>query len=183
MSIGQAENLLILCLTTFYSKNILNSNNYELGYVTNKNGKIIVNNVKEIEEKEAEKKAEEEANKTAKQKEQEFKESCKKYTFEQLARNPDKMKDKKVEITGEVIQVIEGIYTNGLRVDITKSEYGWYEDTIYVTYVPKEGEDKILEDDIVTIWGVAEGEYSYNSITGATITLPYVSAEYLEIKK
>lgn len=116
------------------------------------------------------------------QKEQEFKKSCKKYSFEQLARNPDKMKDKKVKVTGEVIQVSEGIYTNGLRVNITKNEYDWYEDTIYVTYVPEEGKDKILEDDIITVWGTAEGEYSYTSVMGATITLPYVSAEYLEIE-
>lgn len=91
------------------------------------------------------------------------------------------MKGTKVKLKGKVVQVSEGIYTNGLRVNITKDEYGWYEDTIYVTYVQEEGADKILEDDIITIWGTAEGEYSYTSIMGASITVPYVSAEYLEI--
>lgn len=124
----------------------------------------------------------EEKKKRKEQQERQFKEECKKYSFEQLARNPDKMKDKKVKVTGEVIQVSEGIYTNGLRVNITKNEYDWYEDTIYVTYVPEEGKDKILEDDIITVWGTAEGEYSYTSVMGATITLPYISAEYLEIE-
>lgn len=134
---------------------------------------------KEAEEKEQKEKAEKQRKQ---EKEKQFKKECEEYTFEQLARNPDKVRDKKVKVTGEVIQVSEGIYTNGLRVNITKNEYDWYEDTIYVTYVPEEGKDKILEDDIITVWGTAEGEYSYTSVMGATVTLPYISAEYLEIE-
>ena len=71
-----------------------------------------------------------------------------------------------------------------LRVNIT--EYGtystYYKDTIYVTYIPEDGEDKILEDDIITIWGTSEGDYSYTSVMGSTITLPHIYAEYLEIE-
>ena len=177
----------------FSSENkALESNTYELGCTSNKDGNIVTKNVKEEEQQKAyeeqikkqeeeDKKKEEEAKKSAKQKEKEFKNSCKTYTYESLARNPEKMKGTKVKLTGEVAQVSEGMYSNGLRVDITKDEYGWYEDTIYVTYVPEEGEDKILEDDIITIWGTSKGEYSYTSIVGASITIPYVSAEYIEI--
>lgn len=172
----------------------LKSNNYELGYVTNKDGKVVVENKKEMKEAEEKKKAEEEAKKLeeqaekeakkqAEQEEQNFKKSCKNYSFEELARNPDKMKGKNVKITGEVIQVMEGMYTNSLRVNMTKNEYDWYEDTIYITYVPEDEADKILEDDIITIWGTSAGEYSYTSVMGAAITLPYISAEYLELKK
>lgn len=139
---------------------------------------------KEAEEKEQKEKEEQQRKQEeAREKEKQFKEECKKYSFEQLARNPDKMKGKNVKITGEVIQVMEGMYTNSLRLNMTKNEYDWYEDTIYVTYVPEDGADKILEDDIITIWGTTAGEYSYTSVMGATITLPYVSAEYLELRK
>ena len=68
-----------------------------------------------------------------------------------------------------------------MRVNITKDEYGWYEDTVYIIYYPEDGEDKILEDDIVTVYGTAEGEYSYTSVLGAYITIPKILAEYVEI--
>lgn len=175
----------------------LKADTYELGYISNENGEVVIKNLREEEqqkaieqqEKQEEEQAikeikeqEEEAKKSAEQKEKEFKKACKTYSFEELARNPEKMKNKKVKLTGEVIQVQEGIYTNSLRVNITKDEYDFYEDTIYVTYAPEEGEDKILEDDIITIWGISEGDYTYTSVLGANITLPYISAQYLEIK-
>ena len=42
---------------------------------------------------------------------------------------------------------------------------------------------KILEDDIITIWGGALGDYKYTSILGAEITLPWIEAEYIELEK
>ncbi len=133
----------------------------------------------EKEKKEAEQKAKEEQEKQA------FIESCQIYTFEQLARNPQNFKGTNVKLTGEVVQVIEGLYSNSLRVNITKKgNYStYYTDTIYVNYVPEQGEDKILEDDIITIYGTAQGDYSYTSTMGATITLPFVEGKYIIINK
>ncbi len=51
----------------------LKANNYELGYVTSKDGEIIVENKKEIKETEEKKKAEEEAKKIAEKAEEEAK--------------------------------------------------------------------------------------------------------------
>ncbi len=115
--------------------------------------------------------------------ETEYKDECIEKSYEELARNPDNVKGTKVKVTGEVIQVTEYNNKIELRVNITKEEYGYYTDTIYVTYVPKAGEDKILEDDIVTIWGIAEGDYSYTSIMGSKVTLPKIDAKYIEINK
>lgn len=115
--------------------------------------------------------------------ETEYKDECIEKSYEELARNPDNVKGTKVKVTGEVIQVTEYNNKTELRVNITKEEYGYYTDTIYVTYVPKAGEDKILEDDIVTIWGISEGDYSYTSIMGSKVTLPKIDAKYIEINK
>ena len=133
----------------------------------------------EKEKKEAEQKAKEE------QEKQTFMASCQTYTFEQLARNPDNFKGTNVKLTGEVVQVMEGLYSNSLRVNITKEgRYTtYYKDTIYVNYVPKKGEDKILEDDIITVYGTAQGDYTYTSTLGATITLPFISGKYIIIEK
>lgn len=182
----------------FSSKdNAINSDNYELGYVSTENDNITIKNIKEEQQKKNEeerikqeeqqkaeeiKKQEEEEKKTEEQKEKEFKEGCKTYSFEELARNPDKVEGEKVKLTGEVIQVMKGEFVKAYRVNITKNEYDFYEDTIYLTYVPKaENEDNILEDDIITIWGTASGDYTYTSVMGVSVTVPHVDAEYIEI--
>ena len=115
--------------------------------------------------------------------ETEYKDECIEKSYEELARNPDNVKGTKVKVTGEVIQVTEYNNKTELRVNITKEEYGYYADTIYVTYVPKNGEDKILENDIITIYGTAKGDYSYTSIMGAKVTLPKIDADFIEINK
>lgn len=146
----------------------------------------------EIEQKRAEEKARKEAEENAKkeaeekakaEEEQNFKASCNTYTFEQMARNPDNFKGTNVKLTGEVIQALYGTNSVDLRVNITKKgNYStYYTDTIYVTYKTAPGEDKILEDDIITIYGTSMGDYSYTSTMGAKITLPLISAKYITI--
>lgn len=112
------------------------------------------------------------------QEKQEFKDSCNAYTYEQLARNPAEMIGTRVKLVGEVIQTMYDGNIVQLRVNITK-ENGYYSDTVYVRYII--GGDRILEDDIITIYGTAMGEVSYTSILGAEITLPYIEAEYVDI--
>ena len=119
------------------------------------------------------------------QQETNFKTECKEYTFEQLARNPENVKGQKVKLSGEVIQTAESSWSNAidLRINITKNEYGYYSDTIYATYTLPEGNDKVLENDIVTIWGTSEGDYSYTSVLGSKVTLPRINISYLQIQK
>lgn len=114
---------------------------------------------------------------------EEYKAQCKKYSFEELARNPSSMQGKYVKLTGEVVQVVRGYAGSiGLRVNITKwGNYStYYKDTVYVNYILPSGEDNILEDDIITIYGKASGEKSYTSTLGATITLPEIDAKYID---
>ncbi len=116
-----------------------------------------------------------------------FKASCETIDFDTLARNPDKYKGNNYKFTGEVIQVQESAWSDEveLRVDITKvtSEYidDYYTDTIYCTVEIPEGEDNILEDDIITFWGTCQGEYSYTSVLGSSVSLPEVEIKYYEI--
>jgi hypothetical protein len=110
---------------------------------------------------------------------------CAEIDFDQLARNPDNYKDQMFRFTGEVIQVIEGNNTTQLRMDVTLvdegTDWAYYEDTIYVTLPKEEGADRILEEDIITIYGVCAGAESYRSIFGEKITLPSIDAEYYEL--
>lgn len=114
-----------------------------------------------------------------------YKENCSKVSYKEIARNPDKYTGKQVKFTGEVSQVIESAWGTGvtLLVNVTKDEYGLYDDTIYVDYTPKSsGEERILEDDIITIYGDFEGLTSYTSVLGAKITVPQINASYIDIK-
>lgn len=131
----------------------------------------------EREKKEAEEKAKKEAEEKAK-KEEEAKGYETGITYDELARNPDKNKGKKVTFTGTVIQVIRGNGEDKYRVSVKDD----YKKVIYVTYIPKEGENKILENDKVIIRGVSIGEISYQSTMGGKISIPGIEAHSIEIK-
>ena len=168
-------------------ENAKSSNNYEIAEIKKENDNIVVTNIAEEKrkaERETEEKRKQEEEKARKQQEEaEFKASCQTYTFEQMARNPESFKGTNVKVIGEVIQVLYGTYSVELRVNITKegTYTTYYTDTIYVVYNPEEGEDKILEGDIITIYGTSQGEYSYTSTMGVQVTLPLIYGKYIEI--
>lgn len=111
-----------------------------------------------------------------------LKSSSKAYTFKQIARNPEEYKGKAIKLTGKVVQVLYDGNTVDMRVDMTKDEYGLYDDTVYITYEATDGESKILEDDIITVWGICGGEYSYTSTMGTPVTLPLIYGYFVDIK-
>ncbi len=123
-------------------------------------------------QEEAERKAEEEAR---------LAEEAKGYetgiTFEQLSRNPDDYRDKKVKFTGSVLQVIEGTYgSNSIRL----ATNGGYDDVILANYSPDIIDVRLLEDDEITIYGVSKGLKSYETVLGNSVTLPYILIDRIE---
>lgn len=115
---------------------------------------------------------------TAKQ----YKKKCKWISYKKLARTPDKYEGKKVKFTGKVIQVIEDTYSTSYRIEVTKGSYGIWDDVVYVEYDGNPSK-RILEDDIVTFYGEFDGLYSYESVLGASITVPSVEAKYIVLNK
>ena len=114
-----------------------------------------------------------------------LKANCKAYTYEEIARTPDKYKGELAVFTGEVIQVQETWGTTILRVNITKEgdEYfSYYTDTVYVDYEFTD-ELKILENDIITMYGELQGEQSYKTVLGQYVTIPSVEVYYAELNK
>lgn len=108
--------------------------------------------------------------------------SCKTYKYKDIARNPDKYYGKRAKFKGEVVQVIEGYFDTTLRVDVTKGKYGIYTDTMYVVYTPQSTtENRILEDDIITIYGELAGIETYETVMGAKVSIPRIDAEYITI--
>ena len=116
--------------------------------------------------------------------EEAYKSECGSISFNDLARNPDSLKGNKYKIKGKVIQVIEPTFGNTvqLRIDITHNEdFDYWSDTIYAEVeIPKEA-DRILEDDIITIWGECDGLYSYKTVLGAKESVPKINIKYYQI--
>lgn len=119
---------------------------------------------------------------TAAEKEALFKESCNYYTYNEIARNPEKYIGEKAVFTGEVIQTIEDGNRYILRVDVTPTRYSWT-DTVYVYYTKRDSsEGRILEDDIITMYGELTGTTTYETVMGASVTIPAMLASYIEIE-
>lgn len=110
--------------------------------------------------------------------EDEYKASCSEYSYEDLARNPDDYEGADVVFTGKVVQVLEGTSSTSYRINVTKGSYGIWDDTVMVVASKTDSGSRILEDDIVTFYGTYGGLYSYESVMGATITVPLVLAQY-----
>lgn len=113
--------------------------------------------------------------------EDEYKAACVAVPYENLARDPDSYRLEKVQFYGQIVQVIDG--NDGsveLRVNTSNDGYGWYDDTIYVSYQYKEGELRLLEDDLISVYGTSQGLLSYTSTLGGKITIPSVNAKYID---
>lgn len=112
---------------------------------------------------------------------EEYKSSAEHIQYVELARNPDKYKTKRVVYTGKVIQTLELGNNVVLRVAVTKGEYGLWSDMVYVNYRRSDGESRILEDDIITLWGTVKGLKTYESIFEVAVTIPEIDAKYITI--
>lgn len=97
-------------------------------------------------------------------------------TYDEMARNGNKHKGEKLQITGKVIQVTDGDDgTATLRV-ATNGDY----DDVYLAQIDSsEWENhRLLEDDQVTLYGKVYGLYTYESTMGGNITVPAITVTF-----
>ena len=65
---------------------------------------------------------------------------------------------------------------------MTKDEYGFWDDVVCANSELDDSEDKILEGDIVTIWGECDGQYEENELHQSYV-YPVINIEYYNIEK
>ena len=126
------------------------------------------------EEKAAKEAAEAEAARQAEEKERMGYETG--ITYSQLARTPDEYEGEKVKFYGRVIQVIDGGNEINLRIAVD----GDYDQVVLVYYQKDIVSSRVLEDDYITIYGVSEGLYTYQSTMGGKITVPLIYVEKID---
>ena len=100
-----------------------------------------------------------------------------KIAYDDAYRYPDKYKGKLVQFSGKVLQVIDGTSTTTYRI----SSRGNYDNVVYVKITTADLAVPVLEDDKVTVYGSYAGNYTYESIFGQSIKIPYVEADKITI--
>lgn len=119
--------------------------------------------------------------KTAKQIKKEYIASCKEYKYKDVLRNPSDYTGKKVKIKLKILSVHEESVLNDTKYYIaySKGEYGWYEN-MYAVFDKRISDDlKLLEDDIIEVYGeIAEPEDTVSLIVASSevfaINMKYV---------
>ena len=118
--------------------------------------------------------------------------SCAEIDYATLSRNPDAHKGENMKFTGQVIQVYEdkslfGGKSTTLRINVTPEEnefadggYLWT-DTIVADVDIPDGADRILEKDIIDIYGVCDGLVTYETVLGDNKSLPMILIKYYDI--
>lgn len=113
---------------------------------------------------------------------QDYINGCSEIAYSDLARNPNKYKGKSFVFTGKVIQVAEPAQGNTvyMRINVTRGEYIW-KDTIFAQVDLLRSADRILEGDIITLYGDCDGLYSYESVIGEQVSIPKIDILYFDI--
>ena len=113
--------------------------------------------------------------------EEAYKATCQAYDYREIARYPSQYAGKAAYFCGEVFQVLEDGNTVNLMVNVTDSEWGW-EDAVFVNYTRQsDDEPRVLEEDIVEIWGDLEELFTYEAVLGNSQSVPQITARYLNI--
>ena len=109
--------------------------------------------------------------------EPDFKAACVAQPYDDLARTPDSYKNMKLVITGKVVQVMEKSGGAEYRIAVDDN----YDQMVYVDYTGDFAAGRILENDMVTLWGSYDGLMSYTATIGGKITVPSLIAKYYQI--
>ena len=115
-----------------------------------------------------------------------YKPQCRQMDYKELFRYPDKYKGTKVMVKVRVAQIVSANFSGSRkawRAYTDNSGYGFYADDEYYM-LDKRGGDavKILEDDIITVYGEFTGlEKITRALTSTTDELPRIEVKYADL--
>lgn len=113
---------------------------------------------------------------------EDYKKACESFSYEEISRYPNAYKGKLAKYTGKVVQTQDRRGTTWFRLSVTKGEYDIWDDTIFVEFkYDNTVNTRILEDDIVTVYGEMAGIKTYTAILGNEVQIPYLKAKYVRI--
>ena len=98
-------------------------------------------------------------------------------TYDTLVRTPDEHIGNKVTLSGEIVQVIEGDDASQYRMAVDQD----YDKMVLIEVSTDQLSSRILENDLITIYGVSQGTVDYESTIGGTITVPAITVDKFEV--
>ncbi len=107
---------------------------------------------------------------------EQFKASCIIVSYDELLRYPEKYEGERINIKGYVVQTTNHGF---LHINMTEDGSGFSDDRT-VVYLPEDG-PRIIEEDILNVWGFEGGVETYRTVLGSENTIPVINAEYIEI--
>ena len=99
------------------------------------------------------------------------------FDYKTYARNPENYINQKYELNGEIIQVI-GNREDGYGIRLSTDDYN---DEVVWVKISFDPGYSLLDGDVATICAKANNMYTYETIFGATLTIPYFIADSIEI--
>ena len=99
-------------------------------------------------------------------------------TYDNLMRTPDDYFIEIVQLSGTVLQTIKG---NG-RVQQRVALYDNYDHIVLIEYNEELPETRLLDDDYIAFTGVAYGTIEYETVLGATLEIPLIYVERIELE-
>lgn len=118
--------------------------------------------------------------------EDDYKAECQTVDYKELCRYPEKYEGTKIVVKVKVSQIIDANFSGSekaWRTYTDNSGYGFYADDEYYM-LDKRGGDavKILEDDIITVYGEFTGlEKITRALTSTTDELPRIEVKYTDL--
>lgn len=103
--------------------------------------------------------------------EKEYKSMCKQITYDEIARDNTAMSGQYFTFSGEIVQEVSD---NVYRLSVNDNF-----DCIVITF----SGTRLLEGDIVTVWGESVGFFEGQTILGANTKLPKINVVYAEISQ
>lgn len=136
----------------------------------------------------AEKKTSSASTSTVELSEDEYKAKCVEIDYKDLCRYPEKYSHKRIKVKAKIQQVMDASLFNSsktYRVQTDTSGYGWYlDDEYFVTDKRTSGTVKLLEDDVIVIYGEFSGmEKVTRALTWTTDEVPGIQMKYAELVK
>ena len=103
--------------------------------------------------------------------------------YKAMSRDPDTYEGNLYKFDGRVVQVMEQRQTDGTTlVALRVATKGRYDNIVYVVYYRGAGEARILEEDKGTGYGTSKGRYTYTTVMGAEVTIPFIWADSVTVK-
>lgn len=98
-------------------------------------------------------------------------------TYDTLTRTPDEHIGNKVTLSGEIVQVIEEDDASQYRMAVDQD----YDKMVLIEVPTDQLSSRILENDLITIYGVSQGTIDYESTIWGTNTVPAITVDKFEV--